>query len=376
MTVGREGQTSARRIALIDLGRATASGARRRLSSMVDVIEALGDDPVVISIFPNHALRRRHTWRLLPSVLRGSAVPESLAWSPRSVRRELDRAAPDIAIAITARAYHPALLGPWRFYIDFVDRMSVNYRARSRLTSRTHEQAFYRALADRHRRFEGGSRSLVDGAFAAGRADAAALDAAWWPITLDPHLSPPARRTVDGSTDTDLVFVGTLDYLPNVAAVRELDRLWPALHRRVPGVRVTVAGARPTPEVTSIAQANGWRLVANFTQLSDVLTQARLSVSPLTEATGIQIKALDAAAFGVPQLVSPAVASGLDPDFPLVSCRTDSEWVQQIARYLEHPESARALGQQSMQHVLRHYSPRAVADLIRPVLSPDETAGR
>ena len=75
MTVGREGQTSARRIALIDLGRATASGARRRLSSMVDVIEALGDDPVVISIFPNHALRRRHTWRLLPSVLRGSAVP-------------------------------------------------------------------------------------------------------------------------------------------------------------------------------------------------------------------------------------------------------------------------------------------------------------
>lgn len=342
---------------LIDLGRQTATGARRRMRGLEGVLGHLGLDVRVIELLPRFGSRYIARVARAPRAL-GSVdvVPETLAWSPAAVRRELDRIQPDMVVCVTDRCFHPALLGPWRTYVDFVDRLSISYRDRSQIAGSSLKRLGYRLLRRPHERFESSFRSRVDGAFAAGRADSEAD-----PRPLD-QLRPP------GGADTDLVFVGTLDYPPNEIAVSELHAMWPELSSSRPGISVLVAGARPTTRVREICARNGWELVADFGSVADVYQRSRIAVAPLEHASGLQIKVLDAAAFAVPQVVSAVVASGLDPQFPIVKCSGRFEWMAAIGRLLDDPVGARDLGERSRQHLRQHYGIEAVAAQARVAL--------
>lgn len=344
-------------VALVDLGRPTATGATRRLRSLCEVLAHMGCRPTVVSAFGAHRSRASDVAQQVPAVIRGRAVPESLGWSARLVRDSLDQMSPDIVICITARAFHPDLLGPWRTFIDFVDRMSVNYEERSHLTHRFDERALYTTLARRHRMFEQALPDGINGAFAAGHLDSLSLGVPWWPITADPMSVTPAE-TADVH---DLGFVGTLDYLPNVAAVRTIARLWPGLIEHRPTLTLLIAGSRPTPEVRSIASRFGWTLEADFEDLGQILGRMRVSVAPLDSATGIQIKVLDAGAAGLPQIVSPVVASGLDADFPFLVASSDHDWETAVLSLVGYPEEARRLGNSTREHVVRNFATEPVS---------------
>ena len=354
---------------LIDLGRQTATGARRRMRGLEGVLGHLGLDVRVIELLPR--FRSRYVGRVVraPRAL-GSVdvVPETLAWSPSAVRRELDRIQPGMVVCVTDRCFHPALLGPWRTYVDFVDRLSISYRDRSQIAGSSLKRLGYRLLRRPHERFESSFRSRVDGAFAAGRADSEALGVDWLPIDSEADPRPLDQLRPPGGADTDLVFVGTLDYPPNEIAVSELHAIWPELSSSRPGISVLVAGARPTTRVREICARNGWELVADFGSVADVYQRSRIAVAPLEHASGLQIKVLDAAAFAVPQVVSAVVASGLDPQFPIVKCSGRFEWMAAIGRLLDDPVGARDLGERSRQHLRQHYGIEAVAAQARVAL--------
>ena len=84
----------------------------------------------------------------------------------------------------------------------------------------------------------------------------------------------------------------------------------------------------------------------------------------------MQIKVLDAAARGVPQIVSPVVAGGFDSDFPIRVADNDDDWVESIVDLLTHPEEAASLGARSQEHVRARYGPDEAARRLREVLAP------
>jgi glycosyltransferase involved in cell wall biosynthesis len=353
------------RAVVVDLGRDQASGARRRLRSLLAVLHASGFDTEVLEVtrdFPSTNLERA---RLMGDVASGRAVPEVLAWSPRATRTVLDRLRPDIVICETLRCFHPHLLGPWLTHVDFVDRLSVSYRSRSVLSSDPLRRMLFAALSHAHRQAEARTRLGVTSRFAAGRADAAALQADWLPITSTVEGPMPRRRV---GTPIDLLFVGTLDYPPNVDAVQQLHDMWPSIAARRPGTTVGVAGARPTRTVSNIARRNGWEMIADFADAAEVYGRARVAIAPLLHASGMQIKVLDAGALGVPQIVSPVVASGFDAELPVVVAAETDDWVREIAAMLDDPVSAATLAKRCQAHLATHYSSAAVAGLTRTAL--------
>jgi glycosyltransferase involved in cell wall biosynthesis len=356
------------RVVLIDLGRATASGARRHLASLAQVVEAAGFDVEILSLLPRYRARPLDSIRRVPAALRARrCVPETLAWSPRRVQRELELLEPDAIVCVTSRCFHPELKGPWRTYIDMVDQLSASYSSRATISDSPLATVGYRALARCQRRFEASSRDLVDGAFAAGLADANALGVEWIPITAS-GPAQDAALSAPGVPDTDVLFIGTLDYAPNVDAVVELSELWPHILELRPHTTAIIAGARPTDQVRAIARARGWELIPDFDEAGPLYRRARLAVAPLRHANGIQIKVLDAASAGIPQVVSTAVARGLDPDFPLVTSDGTDEWVRSIVALLDDSEEARRLGQASRDHVSRNYSTDVVATRLRAII--------
>lgn len=338
----------ARLLDVVHLGRAGAWGNRNRLETWQALGAAAGADVQTVDL----AAVRCHLSdvRRAPRLLGGVIVPEALSWSGAALTRRLRAGA--TTVFITARSFDPVLVPPGgTVVLDLVDRLSESYRLRSALSSRLLPRLLYDGLQGPMRRFEARERPdtrLV----AAGRADAADLDAGWVPNLLP---SPPQTRP-DGARGTDLLFHGSLGYPPNVEAVHQLRALWPALQALRPGTTATIAGAAPSDALARLVQGTpGWTLQRDFPDLSSLLAGARVAVAPLLSATGLQNKVLEAASAGLPVVVTPAVARGFDPAFPALVAPPD-RMAAALAQLLDDKLARRRLGEAGRAHVGQHYT--------------------
>jgi glycosyltransferase involved in cell wall biosynthesis len=354
------------RVTIVHLGRRGGLGERRRVEAWRVLLEDVGATVAEIPLMQRHrrGLRPPSSSDLV-ALLRRRSVIETLAWDARGTAADLRRTEPDGTIFVTARAYHPRLHGiAGTEVLDFVDRMSSAYGDRADVVRNPLHKVGFRVLSWSHRGFERGTRRAPARRVAAGHGDASTLGAVWLPIPIR-----AMSGTASQQADHDLVFFGTLGYPPNIAAVRRLARLWPALQARRPGLSLLLAGARPTQEVRATAIAQGWELNESFEDVSEVCSRARVAVVPLEHASGIQIKVLEAAAAGLPQVVSPPALRGFAPGFPAIVAEDDAAFVNGVLRLLDDDDLRRGLAKAANDHVREHYSFErwrpVVADLLR-----------
>lgn len=329
-------------------------GALRRVSSMTTVLELAGADVVDLRLRVDHRASAADLIRApVGRLLRSEIVPEALSWSPRSVRRALDALRPDVVICETSRAFDPTFeSGPWTLVLDYVDRLSVSYRDRSTIVGSAPRRLLFRSLSATAARFERHALPTDVRAIAAGWEDAEALDAAWFPIQFEPASSTPRPTPTH-----DLLFFGNLSYPPNVEAVERIDRFWSALVRRRPGTTLLLAGSSPTPGIRTAVERHGWTLEADFEDLGAVLGSCRLGVVPLVHASGIQTKVLEAAAFGLAQVVDPITLAGMAPGFPAAVASGDDAMIEHIADLLADDEQRESLGRDARAHIAERYAP-------------------
>jgi hypothetical protein len=320
-------------VALVSLGRSQAMGEVRRVASWRQVFAAAGADVVELRVTPD---RRPHLDGTI-AVATGRAVPERLAWSGSRLRTMLADAAPDVVIAVSTRAFDArALDGPWRVVLDQVDSLARSYHDRAALVDGQGRKIGYHTLAAMHARVERRLRATELRRVAAGWTDAVALGAEWVPIMLDDSLIAAPGAV----PDHDVLFFGTLRYPPNVDALERMAGFWPQLLAARPGTTGLVAGSAPTERVQQLCARHGWDLVADFASLAAVTSRARVAIAPLTRVAGIQIKVLDAASLGVPQVVTPAALEGFDPELPLRAYHDDEAFVAEVVRILDDTAAA------------------------------------
>lgn len=284
---------------------------------------------------------RRAQLRSGPGVL-GRTVPERLAWSDISLRRHLTRLEPQAVIAVTTRAFSAAVAaGAPRVILDFVDASSVGPIDRARLEVRMRARA-----AD-----------PPDGAIVrttAGWADAESLSAEWVP-----NVTALTQRHAGGGASYDVLFVGSLQYPPNVEAVERLADAWPAVLRERPAATAVIAGRKPTARIAELVAERGWALLPDFPDVATVAAQARIAVAPLARTSGIQNKVLEAAALGLPQVVTPQALAGLRPGFPAEVAARDDELAPRILELLADPVRQASLRAAGIDEVRRHYMAEA-----------------
>ena len=154
------------------------------------------------------------------------------------------------------------------------------------------------------------------------------------------------------------MFTGAMDYWPNVDAVTWFaSDVLPALVARVPSLRFTIVGMRPTPAVQALA---GEHVVVTGTvpDVRPYLAHAAVVVAPLRIARGVQNKVLEAMAMGRPVVASAACAGGIDatPGAEFAVAATAPEYVEQIVGLLDDPSRAEAMGAAARRRVLERYS--------------------
>jgi sugar transferase (PEP-CTERM/EpsH1 system associated) len=119
----------------------------------------------------------------------------------------------------------------------------------------------------------------------------------------DPAVAPRAG---------DIVFTGTMDYLPNIDAVTWFaEAIFPRVRRECPDAFFRIVGARPSPRVLALRTPDGVEVTGAVPDIRPYLHQAAVIVAPLRIARGIQNKVLEGMAAGRPMVASPEALDGI-----------------------------------------------------------------
>ncbi len=129
---------------------------------------------------------------------------------------------------------------------------------------------------------------------------------------FSPERPYPRPAELDGP-GPGIVFTGTMDYWPNVDAVRWFATdVLPQIQAAHAGARFVVVGADPAPAVRQLAKRAGVAVTGRVADVSPYLAHAQLAVAPVRIARGIQNKVLEAMAMAKPVVTTPQALEGID----------------------------------------------------------------
>ena len=165
-----------------------------------------------------------------------------------------------------------------------------------------------------------------------------------------PSTEPEERDTC--------VFVGALDYRPNVdAAVWFCREIWPRILQARPGARARLVGRRPASEVLRLAGLPGVDLVGEVPDVRPYLASASVAIVPLRIARGVQNKVLEALAMGKATIASAGALEGLDASVYRAarSASSVNEWVETVLSLFADEPLRRRLGIAGRTFVEEHH---------------------
>ena len=170
---------------------------------------------------------------------------------------------------------------------------------------------------------------------------------------FDPSVAYPDPYAPGGPV---FVFTGTMDYPPNIDAVRWFAaEVLPLIRATVPDARFAIVGNHPAPAVRALADQPGVIVTGWVPDVRPWLAHAAVAVAPMRIARGIQNKVLEALAMGRPVVVTSGALEGIEaePDQHLLLA-DDAAGFARAALRLAGPDGA-AFGQAARDLVLSRY---------------------
>lgn len=169
-----------------------------------------------------------------------------------------------------------------------------------------------------------------------------------------------------------LIFTGNMSVAHNVVAAQNLCyKIMPALLRDYPTLELLIVGANPSKEVLALDKVNGTRVLGFVDDLYSELMAADIFVAPMYFSAGIQNKALEAMACGLPVVTTSNVAKSLDAhdEVELMIADDNLGFVKKTTHLIQNAEARDQIGRAGRSLILKKYSPAAVSDLIRERLN-------
>lgn len=179
-----------------------------------------------------------------------------------------------------------------------------------------------------------------------------------------PEAAPPPA--------TDLVFVGSMDYLPNIDGVQYFVReILPRLRRQRPQCTLTVAGREPDASILALAQADpGIRVTGTVADVRPYLWGSAVSIVPLRIGGGTRLKIYESMAAQTAVVSTTIGAEGLTvhPPANIRLADTPETFAAECLRLLEDPAERQAVAQAGRQLVAARFSWEQVSRQFEQIL--------
>ncbi len=167
------------------------------------------------------------------------------------------------------------------------------------------------------------------------------------------------------ATSTDFVFVGSMDWLPNIDGMLWFaDEILPKLRAHKPDCSVAIVGRRPDPRLVALAAADP--LITVTGTVDDVrpyLWASRVAILPLRIGGGTRMKVYESMAAGVPMVSTAVGMEGLAcvPGRDLLVADSPDEFAARCIEMLEDRALADRIADNAFALVDRECSWDAVA---------------
>lgn len=161
-----------------------------------------------------------------------------------------------------------------------------------------------------------------------------------------------------------IVFLGRMDYFPNVAGILDfVKNVLPLVRRRVPDAHLSIVGSNPLAKIRALEKLAGISVTGYVPDVRPHVAGAAVAIAPLSIARGTQNKVLECMAMGIPVVASPQVAKGVQasPGRHLLVGKTPEEFAAHIVKLLENSQLRTTIaGAARGQVVLGHSWPESM----------------
>jgi sugar transferase (PEP-CTERM/EpsH1 system associated) len=179
-------------------------------------------------------------------------------------------------------------------------------------------------------------------------------------------------KNVAPRREARLIFVGTMNYYPNIDAVIYFARdIFPLIRRTCPRVVFEIVGRNPKRRVTQLGKLDGVRVLGEVADIRAHLLRADVSIAPMRLARGVQNKVLEAMAMGVPVVATPAAIQGIEvtDGEELLVGKNPEEFAAQVIRLLGDAALRKATIKRARHKMSQLYNWDAIGAKLEALLS-------
>ncbi len=190
------------------------------------------------------------------------------------------------------------------------------------------------------------------------------------PVGVDTDYFTPVQLA---SASEELLMFGTMSWPPNADAVTYFSSaIYPLIKQKVPGVRLTVVGANPPPEINALSARDPSIDVTGY--VDDIRVYAKRAsvfVVPLRIGSGMRVKIVNAMALGLPIVTTSIGCEGvsLKPGEHALVADTPEEFADAVVHLLLNYQDRLRLGCTARAFVEEFYSWPPILDRLDQVLS-------
>ena len=168
------------------------------------------------------------------------------------------------------------------------------------------------------------------------------------------------------SSPDSLVFIGSLDWRPNVdCVIYFLDEIWPLIKNSFPEARLAVVGRNPLPGLASrVASEHSVTLHGSVDDVRPYINSAQVCIVPLRIGSGSRLKILEAFAMGKPVVSTSVGAEGLEVENgrQVLIADNPADFADAVKRLFVDPAYRHSLAFEGRQLAMEKYSWRILAE--------------
>jgi polysaccharide biosynthesis protein PslH len=176
----------------------------------------------------------------------------------------------------------------------------------------------------------------------------------------------------DQEQDSNIVFVGSMDWMPNEdAAFFFCEKILPRIRTELPNAVFWIVGRRPSPRLRNeLGRANTIQVTGTVDDVRPYLHRGAVVVVPLRVGSGTRLKIFEAMACGKAVVSTTVGAEGL----PVTSGKDilladePEVFAKSVIRLCRDPAYRRAIGVEARRSVEQRYSWRIIADQFQKIL--------
>jgi glycosyltransferase involved in cell wall biosynthesis len=235
--------------------------------------------------------------------------------------------------------------------------------------SRPLERRYLRGQYERMRNYEGEVSRAVKRIIAVSDTDAETLRS-WYgvsrvasvPTGVDIQYFTPSQEP---ERSTDLVFLGSMDWMANIDAMQWfVAEILPLIRKKRPDCSLTIVGRRPSAEILQLAQKDTCiQVTGTVEDVRPYLWPAGVSIVPLRIGGGTRLKIYESMAAKVPVVSTAVGAEGLevhDNEDISIAC-SPAEFAERCLALLEDRDASRRMAAAAWEMVSACYSWDVVA---------------